>query len=387
MAELNDKFWDIVAKDGPVPFNQLDEFVEKALKNNPEFSQLPTNADTTVLYSGSLTENGYVSSTEAAQDLAQRGHGTIGIIDDTPTGKALGQLFDDLKSPELIEKYSDYIDFSKSNMDHADYLKKLADPAFTTETRAFSGNVYNAFDPSSTAFASKSSGNIITLTPNASDGGAFRRLEVPEIVKRLESGHIDSVNGVQRADILKNLENLQGKARLDKAFSSFNQSYADNIKRLDIDVYKGEKTVNGEVKSVTVIDADQSQLSELGAGDSAKIDPPNLKGLTPQNINSPGRSTDGPDRNNGPGGAASTPETSTPERSPSADSDGLRPAAALDDAAISDGRARLLAADELGELRGFAASPDGSVSHLIDTKTSTIYTPVSYTHLTLPTKA
>lgn len=67
MAELNDKFWDIVAKDGPVPFNQLDKFVEEALKNNPEFSQLPTNADTTVLYSGSLTENGYVSSTDASE--------------------------------------------------------------------------------------------------------------------------------------------------------------------------------------------------------------------------------------------------------------------------------------------------------------------------------
>jgi len=78
---------------------------------------------------------------------------------------------------------------------------------------------------------------------------------------------------------------------------------------------------------------------------------------------SPDRGADGPDRGN-------TPD-SGPDRAPDASA---KPPAALDEAGRADAATRLSGADELGELRSFAATPDGSVSHIIDTKNSTIYT-------------
>jgi len=109
--------------------------------------------------------------------------------------------------------------------------------------------------------------------------------------------------------------------------------------------------------SATALDLDSKTLSQVERIRDEALD------------HGPNRGVDGPAKSASPENNPATPDEGAPNRG----APDVAPAA-LDDAALADSKARIAATDELGELRGFAATPDGSTSHLIDTKTSTIYT-------------
>jgi len=78
-------FWEAVGADGPVPIEELNDRIDDVLGAHPEFIRLE-GIDNYAFYSGGVLHGG---ATQAVVDLAERADGAIGIINDTPTGKAL----------------------------------------------------------------------------------------------------------------------------------------------------------------------------------------------------------------------------------------------------------------------------------------------------------
>ena len=328
MADFDKEFWEAIAQNGPVPFEELPERINNVLADNPSWVQLP-DTNTTVVYSGGY---GGAGMTPAAQDLAARGGGTIGIIDETKTGQALGDMVDGFYSSasDFEANYSKYIDFDGyevSNLGH--------------NVGQFKSQLFKNFEPASSHFASHAKGNIITMTPASDVRRVYAQQEIPQIVDGMIDGRIAEVNGRSVAEfdeLLKPFRDPNFKPSLDpdnysyKAIQDqFDGDFRANIKSQGLDFHSDatraeDGSFNRDAKR-TVLDADQADMKNLGATDDVRVSTPDLDGLNSHDIHG-----------------------------------------------LKAGRARLLAADELGELRGFAASPDGSVSHLIDTKTSTIYT-------------
>jgi len=329
MAEFNDKFWELIAEEGHVAFEDLPSRIGKVLTDHPNLVQLE-NVDTTVVYSGGY---GGAGMTPAAQDLASRSAGTIGIIDETKTGQALGNMVDEFYAdPQAFEsKYSNYIDFEG-------YDFQNAPPEARKE---FLNKMFENFEPASNHFASHAKGNIITMTPASDVSRVYAQQEIPKIVEGMLDGRITEINGRSVAEfdeLLKPFRDPDFKPSLDPDNYSyqaikdqFDGDFRANVKSQGLDFHSdATRTQDGGFNrdaTRTVLDADQADIRNLGASENVRVDAPDLNGLNAHDING-----------------------------------------------LKAGRARLSSADELGELRGFAATPDGSTSYLIDTKNSTIYT-------------
>lgn len=182
-------FWEAVAPDGQrVTIEQLYDRLDQVLTDNPDFIRLP-DASSYALYSGGTDMH------NAAKTLAANSNGAIGIIDDTVLGKSLGALADaalnNTKDPNLkadiIAKYGDYIDFENSDA--------------VLGRSEFVNHAYAAFDNPSRHFASHATGNIISVSPSAYPSSAYARMELPTLLKGLDEGRIQSINGLT-ADVL-----------------------------------------------------------------------------------------------------------------------------------------------------------------------------------------
>jgi len=391
MSDFDKEFWDAVRAEakGPVPLDQLESTIRKVLNDpaNADWAKLGDNLDTTVLYSGSMQPRGtppdlQAGATAVAEDLGARGNGTIGIINDTRTGQALGSMTDALNDGTLEAKYGEYVDFSKAPMDSAHYNKIMAlDPnsmpekqytKLKAEAYKLSTPIYDGYKPSSEAFSAQIKGNIITVTPYADAGRDYRNHEIPNLVDRLDEGKITHVNGVPREEIMNQLGDLKGKARYDKAFETFNESFQAKMKSLDLDVYKGTRIVDGKSVAVNVLDVDQAKLEKLGAGSGAKIDPPNIENLKALDVT---KAMAEPEKTRATDGPENTPDRNPPAPDP-LEAKPIKYEPAISNSAddLEAARTRVLDADTKGELRGFAADPEGKTSYMVDTKTSSIYT-------------
>ena len=81
-------FWEAIGENGPVPFDKLGERIGEVLTQRPEFIRLE-GVDSYALYSGG---NSGSYTGDLANNLANRSGGKVGIIDNTTTGKALGEF-------------------------------------------------------------------------------------------------------------------------------------------------------------------------------------------------------------------------------------------------------------------------------------------------------
>lgn len=328
MADFDKEFWEAIAKNGPVPFEELPERIYNVLADNPSWVQLP-DTNTTVVYSGGY---GGAGMTPAAQDLAARGGGTIGIIDNTKTGQALGDMVDEFYSSasDFETKYSKYVDFGGYEVSDLGH-----------NVGQFRSQLFTNFEPASSQFASHAKGSVITMTPASDVTRVYAKHEIPKIVDGMLEGRITEVNGRPVAEfdeLLKPFRDLSFKPSLEAGNYSyqaikdqFDGDFKSNIRSQGLDFHSdATRTEDGGFNrdsTRTVLDADQADMKGLGATDDVRVSSPDLNGLHAHDVHG-----------------------------------------------LKAGRARISAADELGELRGFAATPDGGTSHLIDTKTSTIYT-------------
>ena len=319
-----------------------------------------SGTQTTVLYSGGV---GDVYSGNLANDIVTRSGGTIGSVDQTKMGEFLGGMFDHNDAGSLQKTYGKYLEFG--NLD----AEKIGD------------SIYESFRPTSAEFVKNIEGRVITITPQSNPTAVYGTNEVPEVIdglgEGLESGRISHVNDIPAADfkVLDDIENIDARRSAYK--EAFDQSFSDKIQEIRPDVYSYEDIDNYK-NNKAALDIDTGDIKTMGAGPEASLSeldkstyPTKVSGeefaksaqaariAHVDRLKLPDEIRNAPERVE-----EATRARATPDRAP----------AALDDAALTESRARLSAADELGELRGFAATPDGSTSHLIDTKTSTIYT-------------
>lgn len=198
MTSSERAFWEAVAPDGQrVTIEALYQRLDEVLTENPDFIRLP-EASSYALYSGDFDASSGVQSAsmyKAAISLAENSNGAIGIIDNTDVGKSMG-LFGDLayasqSRDDLLEgitkRYGDYIDFDASG-------SELGEKAFTDR-------FFAAFDNPSKHFAQHATGDIISLTPNAQLEKAYARMELPTLLRGLEEGRIQSINGLNADDL------------------------------------------------------------------------------------------------------------------------------------------------------------------------------------------
>lgn len=188
MEPAHKAFWEAVGADGPVPVDDLLGRIDDVLTEHPEFIHLE-GVNNYALYSGGIMHGG---ATQAAVDLAGRADGAIGIINDTPTGQALepfaklaGNAVAGNNLELLREQYGQYVDIP--SVGEVESLKEVA---------------WNTFKPASSHFAHHATGNVITITPDATADRVYAHSEVPLIADGMrpdpETGlrRITHVNGV-----------------------------------------------------------------------------------------------------------------------------------------------------------------------------------------------
>jgi len=196
-------FWEAVGADGPVPAKDLLGRIDDVLTEHPEFIRLE-GVNNYALYSGGIMHGG---ATQAAVDLAGRTDGAIGIINNTPTGQALepfarlaGNAGSGNNLELLREQYGQYIDIPE--VVNEDWIVTLEEAS------------WNTFKPASSHFAHHATGNVITITPDATADRVYAHSEVPLIADGMrpdpESGirRITHVNGVPAETFDVTLEKL-----------------------------------------------------------------------------------------------------------------------------------------------------------------------------------
>ena len=218
----------------------------------------------------------------------------------------------------------------------------------------------------------------ITDNPALGAGGAnqyFVPQDVKELGKSLEKlDQLTGVNRTPRLPVFDDLSRVNDSGEIKDVIERYNLEYIDaleesgNPKALEVanDMKERQafsetaRDIKGDPEAIKAVEfPDTATTLDLDAKTLSQVERIRDESLG----RSPDRGADGPDRGN--------THESGPDRAPDTPA---KPPAALDEAGRADAATRLSSADELGELRSFAATPDGSVSHIIDTKNSTIYT-------------
>lgn len=211
-----------------------------------------------------------------------------------------------------------------------------------------------------------------TLDNPALGKGGANQYFLPEDVKAgqyLEK--VDHIEGVNRTtkmpifDELKGLDPDDDARTITRIVKAYNDNYMDALretghpKAIEVADDMIERQAFSETARDIKGDPEAIKSAELpdAKATALDLDAKTLSQVERIRDESLGRNVDAPER-------SGMPDNSTPSRTPTA----------LDDATRMNATTRITSADELGELRGFAATPDGITSHLIDTKTSTIYT-------------
>jgi len=367
-------FWEAVAPDGKrVTIEQLYDRLDDVLTDNPQFVQLP-DAKSYALYSGRLDG---ASMHEAAQALAKQSGGAVGIIDNTQVGKSLG-LFAELSgasqnSPEIIDdiiaRYGDYIDIEGS-------VAEFGDAAFTNQT-------YAAFDNPSTHFARHATGDVIALSPRAYPGSAYARVELPTLLKGVDEGRINSLNGLTADDLADAIEQARANG-----FAPVDHPLRSGI-RIDDTNYPygtGQSAVDGSIGAqfdkVSVDDFVEDAVERVRSGepplrasppDSGRVDPGRPGAADPAATPGPSTST--------------TPE---PGRGTSVFDEAAEAVADMKASAPASTAAQLAArgagslpvtqridsiieASAQGKMRAFSADPNGRSVYVLDELSNTIH--------------
>jgi len=266
-------FWEAVGADGPVPAEDLLGRIDDVLVEHPEFIRLE-GVNNYALYSGGIMHGG---ATQAAVDLAGRTDGAIGIINNTPTGQALepfARLAGNAGSGnnlELLRKqYGQYID--------------IPDAADRISINDLEEAAWKTFKPASSHFAHHASGNVITITPDATADRVYAHSEVPLIADGMrpdaETGarRITHVNGVpaETFDVTLNklpplegspyqaseaLLYVDGEGSLEKSLYEplrveFDESFKENFREANGRVGAAFDNPDSPYSTRTVMDAD-----------------------------------------------------------------------------------------------------------------------------------
>ena len=213
MDPVQKAFWEAVGANSPVPVENLLDRIDDVLTEYPEFIRLE-GVNNYALYSGGIMHGG---ATQAAVDLADRTEGAVGIINDTLTGKALepfarlassieangDDITEEIANKNLAtlqQQYGQYVDIPEVvSEDWIDGLEKAS---------------WETFKPASSHFAHHATGNIITITPDATADRVYAQSEVPLIADGMrpdpETGirRITHINGLPAETFDVTLEKL-----------------------------------------------------------------------------------------------------------------------------------------------------------------------------------
>ncbi len=283
-------FWEAVGADGPVSIDDLGERIDDVLVAHPEFIRLE-GVHSYALYSGAVLHGG---ATQAAVDLAERTDGAIGVINNTPTGQAL-EPFAKLASGIVANKArgitfaaaSDNLESLRAQ--YGNYIK-IPDAAQEDILELFEAKSWDLFKPASAHFAHHASGNVITITPDATADRVYAQSEVPHIADGLrpdpETGirRITHVNGVAAEvfdQTLEKLPPLEGtpyratEALLDGVGKTQASAYEPLRAEFDETFKANFRDAGGRVSADVAIDGSQGYSSKtaLDADNWDKVSP------------------------------------------------------------------------------------------------------------------
>jgi len=204
MEPAQKAFWEAIGADGLVKIEDLTGRIDDVLVKHLELIRLD-GVDNYGLYNGGIMHGG---ATQAAVDLAERANGGVGVINDTPTGKALepfarlaGNIQDGNNLETLRARYGEYLTVPPD----------LNDPF----VQIFENKGWNVFKPTSAHFAHHATDNVIRITPNATADCVYVQSEVPHIADGMrpdpETGlrRITHINGLPVETFDQTLENCR----------------------------------------------------------------------------------------------------------------------------------------------------------------------------------
>ena len=376
------RFWEAVAPNGSkVTVEQLYQRLDAVLAANDDMIRLP-DAEGYVLYSGDLHPRGTPDNTsmhDAAKELYARSGGRMGIIDETVTGRSLGtfaelagaSVGDQGLVDDIVARYGRYIDFDGSEA--------------RIGTQAFTDASYRAFDMPSKHFATYAHGDVIALSPQAWAGGAYARVELPTVLQGMESGRIDTLNGLDADDLAPAIAEARAKG-----FALVDPPPADPRKipaYLDDFPYEtGRAQGNAAMaESITRAGGLDAYLGDV------------LDELGPARA-TPGADPDAPDSRTPPDTSVSpdarTPDVDVPDANPGRgasvfddavdDANALRagsPGASAGDLAARNASSlpvgeridAIIEASSQGRMRAFAGDPDGRSVYILDEVSNSLH--------------